>query len=67
MIYRPCQHQSRRKAAFVLNLYFIMTLSISIPTTESDEDSKWETVIDFTQFREGGIPVGELIEILEHL
>ncbi|MFA5130539.1 MAG: hypothetical protein WC477_06545 [Patescibacteria group bacterium] len=44
-----------------------MTLSISIPTTESDEDSKWETVIDFTQFREGGIPVGELIEILEHL
>lgn len=29
-----------------------------------DEDG-WETVIDFTQFRKGGMPVDEIIKALE--
>lgn len=29
-----------------------------------DEDG-WETVIDFTQFRKGGMPVDEVIKALE--
>ena len=31
-----------------------------------DEDG-WETVIDFTQFRKGGMPVDEVIKALEAL
>jgi hypothetical protein len=38
-----------------------------ISTSENIEDEKWETVIDFTKFRKGGIPINELIEILEKL
>ncbi len=31
-----------------------------------DEDG-WETVIDFTKFRKGGMPVSEVIKALESL
>jgi len=31
------------------------------------EEEGWETVIDFTKFRKGGIPASELIEMLENL
>jgi len=31
-----------------------------------DEDG-WETVVDFTQFRKGGMPVDEVIKALESI
>lgn len=31
------------------------------------EEEGWETVVDFTKFRKGGIPASELIKILESL
>lgn len=31
------------------------------------EEEGWETVIDFTKFRKGGIPASELLEILASL
>lgn len=31
------------------------------------EEEGWETVIDFTQFRKGGMPVDEVIKALEAL
>ena len=31
------------------------------------EEEGWETVIDFTKFRKGGMPIDELIKILETL
>ena len=31
------------------------------------EEEGWETVIDFTKFRKGGIPASELLKILETL
>lgn len=31
------------------------------------EEEGWETLIDFTKFRKGGIPASELIRILESL
>lgn len=32
-----------------------------------DDEDGWETVIDFTKFRKGGIPVDEVIKALETL
>ena len=32
-----------------------------------DEDDGWETVIDFTEFRKGGMPVDEVIKALESI
>jgi prevent-host-death family protein len=32
-----------------------------------DDDEGWETVIDFTEFRKGGIPAKELLERLKSL
>lgn len=32
-----------------------------------DDDGEWETVIDFTEFRKGGIPLSELKQKLEEL
>ena len=37
-------------------------LKISSP---DDEDELWETVIDFTKIRKGGIPVDELLKRLK--
>ncbi|MBF8280241.1 MAG: hypothetical protein HW383_14 [Candidatus Magasanikbacteria bacterium] len=31
------------------------------------EEEGWETVIDFTKFRKGGIPASELLKILKSL
>ena len=31
------------------------------------EEDGWETVIDFTKFRKGGMPVSEIIKALEEL
>lgn len=31
------------------------------------EEDGWETVVDFTQFRKGGMPVNEVIKVLEAL
>lgn len=32
-----------------------------------DDDSGWETVIDFTKFRKGGIPATKLLKMLKQL
>lgn len=32
-----------------------------------DEESGWETVVDFTQFRKGGVPIDEVIARLQRL
>lgn len=32
---------------------------------EPVEEEGWETVIDFTQFRKGGIPASQLLKMLE--
>lgn len=32
-----------------------------------DDESGWETVVDFTQFRKGGMPVKEVIARLKRL
>jgi len=36
-----------------------------IAPVESEE--MWETVVDFTKFRKGGMPIGELMKRLERL
>ena len=33
--------------------------------TSPEEEEGWETVIDFTKFRKGGIRASELVKILE--
>lgn len=38
-----------------------------IVSVDEDDDGKWETVIDFTKFRKGGIPAKELLERLKSL
>lgn len=38
--------------------------SKSIFTVEPVDGDGWETVIDFTKYRKGGIPASELIKIL---
>ncbi|EKD33262.1 MAG: hypothetical protein ACD_76C00057G0007 [uncultured bacterium] len=32
---------------------------------DGHSEEGWETIIDFTKFRKGGIPASELIKILE--
>ena len=32
-----------------------------------EEESGWETVVDFTQFRKGGVPIDEVIARLQRL
>ncbi len=39
----------------------------SVSPVNPVKKEKWETVIDFTKYRKGGIPVDELIQILTSL
>lgn len=34
---------------------------------DDDDESEWETVVDFTKFREGGVPAKEVLKILKEL
>lgn len=47
--------------------FVVMKRSRPIFTVSPVDEDGWETVIDFTKFRRGGIPAGELIKILEDL
>lgn len=47
--------------------FVVMKRSKPIFTINPIDHEGWETVIDFTKFRKGGIPASELIEMLENL
>jgi antitoxin (DNA-binding transcriptional repressor) of toxin-antitoxin stability system len=47
--------------------FIVMKRSKPIFTISPVENDEWETVIDFTKFRKGGIPASELIERLKNL
>lgn len=47
--------------------FIVMKRSKPIFTIGPVDDGEWETVIDFTKFRKGGIPINELISRLEKL
>lgn len=47
--------------------FIVMKRSKPIFTIGPVDTDEWETVIDFTKFRKGGIPASELIKMLEHL
>ena len=52
------------------NSFVVMKRSrpiFTIGPVDEDDDGKWEKVIDFTEFRKGGIPADELLNILETL
>ena len=34
------------------------------PLVDDDDDEKWETVIDFTKIKKGGVPAKELLKYL---
>ena len=47
--------------------FVVMKRSKPIFTIGPVDTEEWETVIDFTKFRKGGMPASELIKILENL
>ena len=47
--------------------FIVMKRSKPIFTIGPVDNEEWETVIDFTKFRKGGIPVDELIARLKRL
>ena len=47
--------------------FIVMKRSKPIFTIGPVDNEEWETVIDFTKFRKGGIPASELINMLENL
>jgi len=47
--------------------FVVMKRSEPIFTIGPVDDGEWETVIDFTKFRKGGMPVGEVIARLKRL
>lgn len=47
--------------------FIVMKRSKPIFTIGPVDTEEWETVIDFTKFRKGGIPASKLIEILKNL
>lgn len=47
--------------------FIVMKRSKPIFTIGPVDTEAWETVIDFTKFRKGGIPASELIKMLEGL
>jgi antitoxin (DNA-binding transcriptional repressor) of toxin-antitoxin stability system len=47
--------------------FIVMKRSKPIFTIGPVDTDEWETVIDFTKFRKGGIPASELIKMLERL
>ncbi len=40
---------------------------ISPPFEEDDDESQWETLIDFTKMRKGGVPIDEVAAALARL
>ena len=49
------------------NSFTVMKRSTPIFTIGPVEEGGWETVIDFTKFRKGGILAAKLLEILKDL
>ena len=47
--------------------FVVMKRSKPIFTIGPVDTEEWETIIDFTKFRKGGIPASELMKILERL
>lgn len=47
--------------------FIVMKRSKPIFTIGPVEDTEWETVIDFTRFRKGGIAASELLELLKRI
>jgi len=41
------------------------TIDIKVTYPRSENDDKWETVIDFRKIRKGGIPAGELLTLIK--
>ena len=47
------------------NSFIVMKRSKPLFKISPIDDDGWETVIDFTKFRKGGMPVDEVIKALE--
>lgn len=37
------------------------------PVEEEDDEGSWETIIDFTKIRKGGVPIDELLQALKNV
>lgn len=45
----------------------IFKVSPIIEEVDDGDDGNWETIIDFTKIKKGGVPIDEVIEALEKI